>query len=76
MCMGAILWASLDRVVYGVTIGDIAKYVAQIHVPAREVAQRSDMTCRVTGPVERDACAALFESPVLEAVYKLWKKTK
>jgi guanine deaminase len=76
MCMAAILWAGLDRTVYGATIDDIAKYVAQIYVPAREVAQRSDMVCQVTGPLEREACAALFESPVMEPVYKLWKKTK
>jgi hypothetical protein len=50
--------------------------VAQIYVPAREVAQRSDLVCQVTGPLEREACAALFESPVMEPVYKLWKKTK
>lgn len=74
MCMGAILGAGLDRVVYGVTIDDLAKYVAQIHVPAREVARRSDHTCQVTGPVEREAGHALFASPILKPVYGLWRR--
>jgi tRNA(Arg) A34 adenosine deaminase TadA len=32
MCMAAILWAGLDRVVFGATIADIARHLAQIHI--------------------------------------------
>lgn len=74
MCMGAILWAGLDRVVYGVTIADIARHVAQIHVAARELARHSDNPCEITGPVERAVCNALFDDPVLTPVYRLWRK--
>ncbi len=74
MCMGAILWAGLDRVVYGATIADIAKHVAQIHVAACELVRHSNNPCEVTGRVERALCNALFEDPVLTPVYRLWRK--
>jgi tRNA(Arg) A34 adenosine deaminase TadA len=74
MCMGAILWAGLDRVVFGATIADIARHLAQIHVAAREVALHSDNDCEVTGPVERALCNTLFDDPVLTPVYRLWRK--
>src|SRR5688572_10525767 len=35
MCMAAILWAGLDRVVFGATIADLAAHMAQIHLAAR-----------------------------------------
>src|SRR5271154_2966283 len=52
MCMACCLWARVDRVVYGATVSDAAKYGHQIMIPSAEVAQRSDMACRVDGPVE------------------------
>jgi tRNA(Arg) A34 adenosine deaminase TadA len=72
MCMAAILWAGLDRVVYGATIGDAAKYFAQIYTPAKKLAQRSDMSCQVDGPLARQACLGLFEA--LPMTPKLPKK--
>lgn len=79
MCMSTILWAGIDRVVFGSTIEDASKVYDQIYIPAEEVAKRSDMKCTVTGPIARDACAALFVHPGLKATYrplKTDKKTK
>ncbi|MFM7101596.1 MAG: nucleoside deaminase [Verrucomicrobiota bacterium] len=76
MCMSMALWAGIDRVVYGATIADAARHCAQIYVPARTVARRSDMDCRVDGPVGRSACVALFEDPRQQAAMKLWPKAK
>src|ERR1700691_2879540 len=59
MCMACALWARLDRVVYGATIADAARFGRQILIPAAEVAKRTDMKCVVDGPLERDACFAL-----------------
>ena len=76
MCMACALWARLDRVVYGATIADAARFVHQISIPATEVAKRSDMTCIVDGPVERDACFALFTNPKMQKAFERWKSEK
>jgi tRNA(Arg) A34 adenosine deaminase TadA len=62
MCMAAILWAGLDRVVYGATIGDASRYFEQIYTSAKQLVKKSDLVCEVVGPVERDRCVALFEA--------------
>jgi tRNA(adenine34) deaminase len=72
MCMANALWAGLDRVVYGATIDDAKRYVLQIHIPAKEVARRSDMSCRVEGPVLRDLCNTLFTHPKMQKAFRTW----
>lgn len=76
MCMACALWARLNRVVYGATIADAARFGHQILIPASEVAKRTDMACVVDGPVERDACFALFTDPRMQAAFKRWKSDK
>ena len=76
MCMACALWARMDRVVYGATISDAARFGHQIQIPATEVAKRSDMTCTVDGPIERDACFALFTDPNMQKTFKLWNSEK
>ncbi len=76
MCMADALWAGLDRVVYGATIDDANRFCRQIHIPAREVAQRSDMTCAVEGPVEREHCLALFTHPRMQKAFRSWSKNR
>jgi tRNA(Arg) A34 adenosine deaminase TadA len=63
MCMACALWAGLDRVVYGATIADAARFGHQILISAAEIVKRSDMKCVVDGPVERDLCVTLFTNP-------------
>jgi len=74
MCMGCILWAGVDRMVYGATIADAARFGHQIMIPAAEVARRTDIKCIVDGPVERAACVALFTNPAMQKAYEKWKK--
>jgi len=76
MCMSDALWAGVDRVVYGATIADANKYCKQIQIPAAEVARRSDMTCVVTGPFEREVCVAIFEDPRMQKAFKMWTSAK
>jgi tRNA(Arg) A34 adenosine deaminase TadA len=76
MCMACALWAGLDRVVYGATIADASRFGHQIHIPAAEVTKRSDMPCVVDGPVERDACLALFTDPKMQETFKRWNSEK
>jgi tRNA(Arg) A34 adenosine deaminase TadA len=72
MCMSAVLWAGLDRVVYGATIEDANRHCNQIHIHAGEVAERSDMPCAVVGPVLRDECYALFTHPNMLRAFGAW----
>ena len=76
MCMANALWARLDRVVFGATIEDANRYCLQIHSPAKEVAQRSDMTCTVEGPVLRELCVTLFTHPNMQKAFRTWSSSK
>jgi tRNA(Arg) A34 adenosine deaminase TadA len=73
MCMACCLWARVDRVVYGATFTDAARYGHEIMISSAEIARRSDMRCVVEGPVEREACLRLFTDPRMQAVFATWK---
>jgi len=76
MCMANALWARLDRVVFGATVEDANRFVLQIHIPAKEVARRSDMPCKVDGPVMRDLCCTLFTHPKMRKAFRTWSTGK
>jgi tRNA(Arg) A34 adenosine deaminase TadA len=76
MCMANALWAKLDRVVFGATIADANRHCLQIHIPAKEVAQRADMTCIVEGPVLRELCYTLFTHPNMLKAFRTWSSRK
>jgi tRNA(adenine34) deaminase len=76
MCMSTALWASLDRVVYGATIEDATRHCFQIHIPATEVAERSDMRCIVDGPILRDECYSLFTHPNMLRAFDSWSTSR
>jgi tRNA(Arg) A34 adenosine deaminase TadA len=76
MCMANALWAGVDRVVFGATIADASEHCRQIHIAAREVAERSDMPCPVEGEVLREACRALFKDPQMLMAFRKWGTRK
>lgn len=76
MCMANALWAKLDRVVFGATIADANRHCLQIHIPAKEVAQRADMKCAVEGPVLRELCYTLFTHPNMLKAFRKWSSRK
>lgn len=76
MCMANALWAGLDRVVYGASIADANRHCQQIRIPAREVVRRSDMKCKVSGPVLREQCQALFTHANMLRAFRSWSTRK
>ncbi len=76
MCMANALWARLDRVIFGATIADANRHCYQIHIPAKEVARRSDMHCKVEGPLLRELCNALFTHPAMQKTFRIWSTSK
>jgi tRNA(Arg) A34 adenosine deaminase TadA len=75
MCMANALWAGLDRLVYGATIEDANRHCRQIRIPAREVAERSDLSCVVDGPLLRNECYELFTHPNMLKIFASWNTT-
>ena len=76
MCMASALWAGVDRVVFGATIADANEHCRQIHIAAREVAERSDMPCAVEGEVLREKCVQLFKDPRMLKAFGNWGTRK
>jgi tRNA(Arg) A34 adenosine deaminase TadA len=74
--MANILWSGLDRIVYGATIADANCHCRQIHIPAAEISQRSDMPCVVDGPLLREECNSLFTHPNMLKAFKKWSTRK
>jgi tRNA(Arg) A34 adenosine deaminase TadA len=62
MCMGAILWCRIARVVYAASIEQLSTKLSQIMVPSAEIAARTSFTAvEITGGVLADEALALFD---------------
>ena len=61
MCLSAIHWAKVDRVVFGASIDDAAGAgFGELKVAAARLAEMGGSPLRVEGGLLRDECAALF----------------
>jgi tRNA(Arg) A34 adenosine deaminase TadA len=61
MCMGAIIWCHIGRVVYAASIDQLATLMDQIMVPSAEIAARATFApVSITGGVLADEAMALF----------------
>jgi len=76
MCAANALWARLDRIVFGATIADASRHCLQIYIPAKEIARRSDMSCRVEGPVLRELFNTLFTHPNMQKAFRSWSNSR
>ena len=61
MCQGAILWAGIEEVIFGISIADLQQFGwQQIDIPATKVIERSwNPQTRVIGGICRDECLQL-----------------
>jgi len=67
MCLAAIHWSKITRVVFGATIADAAAAgFSELRVPARELAKLGGSPLRVESGLLEEECRALFQ---------LWKKS-
>jgi guanine deaminase len=67
MCLSAIHWSKIDRVVYGATIADATRAgFCELHVDAKLLAEMGKSPLKVESGLLRERCAELFE---------IWKKT-
>jgi tRNA(adenine34) deaminase len=62
MCMGAIVWCGIGRVVYGVSIEQLATKIGQIMVTDREIAARTPFeSIGITGGILAEEALKLFK---------------
>jgi tRNA(Arg) A34 adenosine deaminase TadA len=62
MCMGAIIWCGIGRVVYGASIAQLATKIGQIMVTNSEIANKTSfLDIAITGGVLADEAMKLFE---------------
>src|SRR6266849_7863322 len=61
MCLSAIHWAKIERVVYGASIADAAAAgFCELYVDAKVLAEMGKSPLRVESGLLREECAALF----------------
>jgi tRNA(adenine34) deaminase len=62
MCMGAILWCGIGRVVYGASIAELATKIGQIMITDTEIADKTPFAeIDITGGVLAAEALALFK---------------
>jgi len=62
MCMGAIVWCGIGRVVFAASIDELSARMGQIMVPSRAIADAAPFaTISITGGVLAKEALALFE---------------
>lgn len=71
MCMGAIIWAKVSEIVYGVSIRDSMKLgMTMIDLGCREIAERSPWKVKLREGVLREECVKLYDEEVRKLVKK------
>ncbi len=62
MCMGAIVWCGISRVVYGASIAELATKIGQIMITDQEIADKTPFAeINLTGGVLAEESLALFK---------------
>lgn len=62
MCMGAIVWCGISRVVYAASVTEIAQHLGQIEISCTEIAQKTSFeTIAITGGVLAEDAVKLFK---------------
>ncbi len=71
MCLAAIHWAKIARVVYGASLADAAAAgFSELRVGAKELAQMGGSPLRVEDGLLREECRGLFDSWLASPLHK------
>lgn len=63
MCMGAIIWCGITRVVFAASVEELAARIGQIDISAKDLAERTSFaTVEITGGVLAKEALALFDA--------------
>ena len=60
MCMGAIIWAGIGTVKYGLSIEEVSAYCHQIMIKAEDLVAKSWRDIKVIGGLEKQKCNELW----------------
>ena len=64
MCIGAILWSGIERVVFAASIAQLATRIDQIMLTSQSVAEAARFShLKITGGVLAEEAMALFDKP-------------
>ncbi len=62
MCMGAIIWCGISRVVYAASVAEIGAHMGQVMITADEIAAKAPFAAiEITGGVRADEAIKLFK---------------
>lgn len=61
MCISAIVYAQIPKVVYGASINTISRYMSQISISSQEVVAYSSRKVKLIGPFMEEKCIPLLE---------------
>lgn len=62
MCMTAIMYAGIDRVVFGLSIVEISKFMKQIQISSPEIVEKGFRKIDLTGDILQEECLNLFKT--------------
>jgi tRNA(adenine34) deaminase len=63
MCMGAIIWCGIRRVVYAASIAELSRHIGQIEMSCTEIARKTPFAkIEITGGVLADEAIRLFHT--------------
>lgn len=62
MCMSAIVWAGIGKVIYGASIHDAAQVGKQINIRCEEVAEKSWYAIEILAGIKKEDCIVLLKS--------------
>lgn len=62
MCMGAIMFAGIGRVVYGLNIDEISRFQKQINISSQTIARAGFEHIEITSGILHEECLHLFKT--------------
>lgn len=62
MCMSAIMYAGISRVVYGLSIPEISFFMKQISISSHEIVEKGYKEIEISGGVLHEDCVNLFKT--------------